>query len=170
MVKRTTVQRHQHCRKVMHAKYVANCSVSNINWLCTVECTTEGSHLFVKSVDRLLCQQLNCRLMESRTTIMAIACSHATYAIMFLLTSPVWNVIWKGIQLISLSGNVLLKSTDLECAKSLLIILHRCSVCLKTFARKEHLDNHFRSHSGESPFRCQVRFKFDEICQYNPWF
>lgn len=36
------------------------------------------------------------------------------------------------------------------------LLSNRCSVCLKTFARKEHLDNHFRSHSGESPFRCQV--------------
>jgi len=30
-----------------------------------------------------------------------------------------------------------------------------CTVCGKSFARKEHLDNHTRCHTGETPYRCQ---------------
>lgn len=30
----------------------------------------------------------------------------------------------------------------------------RCDFCSKTFTRKEHLLNHVRQHTGESPHRC----------------
>lgn len=30
-----------------------------------------------------------------------------------------------------------------------------CSICSQHFAKAEHLDRHFRSHTKERPFRCQ---------------
>lgn len=30
---------------------------------------------------------------------------------------------------------------------------YACTTCHKTFSRKEHLDNHVRSHTGETPYR-----------------
>lgn len=30
---------------------------------------------------------------------------------------------------------------------------YACSTCHKTFLRKEHLNNHVRSHTGETPYR-----------------
>ncbi|XP_067126059.1 zinc finger protein with KRAB and SCAN domains 8-like [Centruroides vittatus] len=32
---------------------------------------------------------------------------------------------------------------------------HECTECEKRFKRKQHLENHMRSHSGENPFLCE---------------
>lgn len=36
---------------------------------------------------------------------------------------------------------------------------HTCDVCNKRFTRKEHLDHHKVTHSGEKPFKCDVCLK-----------
>lgn len=32
----------------------------------------------------------------------------------------------------------------------------RCQYCSKTFTRKEHMVNHVRKHTGETPHRCDI--------------
>lgn len=34
--------------------------------------------------------------------------------------------------------------------------MSRCEFCAKTFTRKEHMVNHVRKHTGETPHRCDI--------------
>lgn len=35
---------------------------------------------------------------------------------------------------------------------------HRCDICKKSFTRKEHFMNHVMWHTGETPHICQVKY------------
>lgn len=37
-----------------------------------------------------------------------------------------------------------------------LFSVYRCQYCAKTFTRKEHMVNHVRKHTGETPHRCDI--------------
>lgn len=45
-----------------------------------------------------------------------------------------------------------------ECGrrKILIRLCCRCQYCSKTFTRKEHMVNHVRKHTGETPHRCDI--------------
>lgn len=38
----------------------------------------------------------------------------------------------------------------------MLLFCYRCQYCAKTFTRKEHMVNHVRKHTGETPHRCEI--------------
>lgn len=37
-----------------------------------------------------------------------------------------------------------------------MLLCCRCQYCSKTFTRKEHMVNHVRKHTGETPHRCDI--------------
>lgn len=41
------------------------------------------------------------------------------------------------------------------CCCFFILLAYRCTYCMKTFTRKEHLVNHIRQHTGETPFSCE---------------